>query len=63
MVKQYRIGFKGKNQLPLFMIWVEYWESMDDNTVLDARVIFSTSWYDSPLDFFKKVFLKSKENA
>lgn len=63
MVKQYRMGFKGKNQLPLFMIWVEYWDSMDDNTVRDARVIFSTSSYKSPLDFFKKFILRRKDHA
>lgn len=42
MTYQYRIGFKGRNQLPWFMIWVEEWESMDDNTVLHAWVIFNS---------------------
>jgi hypothetical protein len=56
MVKQYRIGFKGKKQSALFMVWVEYWDSMDDNNVQGGRILFSSSWYKSPMDFFKKVF-------
>lgn len=59
MVKQYRIGFRGRKQAPLFMVWVEYRESMDTTNVDYARVIFSTSWYKSPMDFFKKVFGKA----
>jgi hypothetical protein len=37
-----RFGFKGKHQLPLFMIWDEYWE---DGKVVFARVVFnSMNW-------------------
>jgi hypothetical protein len=32
-----RFGFKGKNQLPWFMIWREYWV---DGDVVFARVLF-----------------------
>ena len=34
-----RFGFKGKNQKPLFMIWVEQWCG---NEVYNAYVIFNS---------------------
>lgn len=34
-----RWGFKGKNQLWLFMIWDEYW---DDGDVTYACIVFSS---------------------
>jgi len=34
-----RWGFKGKNQIPLFMIWDEYW---DEGEVTYARVVFNS---------------------
>lgn len=37
-----RLGFKGKNQLPLFMIWEEVWESGE---VVDGRVLFNSRWW------------------
>jgi hypothetical protein len=38
-----RYGFKGKTQLPLFMIWEE--ELDDDGEIIYARVIFdSMNW-------------------
>ncbi len=36
-----RFGFKGKNQLPLFMIWREFYDEFGD--VEFAKVIFN-SW-------------------
>lgn len=37
-----RFGFRGKNQLPLFMIWREYWENGE---VVYAIVVFnSRNW-------------------
>lgn len=45
MQKQYRIGFKGRYQLPLFMVWVEYYEQDSDNEPSFARVVFnSMNW-------------------
>lgn len=34
-----RWGFKSKNQMPLFMVWREYW---CDGEVVNARVIFNS---------------------
>jgi hypothetical protein len=34
-----RFGFKGKNQLPLFMIWDEIWVN---NELIHAVVIFNS---------------------
>lgn len=39
MHKVKRCGFKSKNQLPLFMRWVEVW---DDGDVLYAYVTFNS---------------------
>lgn len=36
---RYGIGFKSKKQLPLIMIWKEWWW---DGEVFDAQVIYST---------------------
>lgn len=37
--KRYGIGFRSKRQLPLVMIWKEYWRGGE---VVHADVIFST---------------------
>ncbi len=37
MESKVRFGFKSKSQLPLFMIWREWWE---DGEVVFAEVIF-----------------------
>ncbi|MGG0667727.1 hypothetical protein ABE073_04275 [Lederbergia citrisecunda] len=37
MKTKFRIGFKNKNQLPLFMIWKEH---IEDGEVVHAEVIF-----------------------
>lgn len=34
---KYRFGFRGKKQLPLFMVWKEYWV---DGKVEFAKVLF-----------------------
>jgi hypothetical protein len=36
-----RFGFRSKKQLPLFMLWREYWE---DGVVVFAHEIFSIDW-------------------
>ncbi|MDR7856038.1 hypothetical protein [Tissierella sp.] len=46
MKTKIRFGFKGKYQLPLFMIWREYQD--EDGEVEFAEVIFSTD------DLFRK---------
>lgn len=38
-VTKLRFGFKGKNQLPLFMVWKEWWE---DGDVVYAKVLFNS---------------------
>jgi len=38
-MKKLRIGFKSKNQLPLLMIWEEYWHAGE---IVDGRVLFNT---------------------
>lgn len=54
-IKQYRMGFKSKNQLPCVMIWVETWKSMDDNRVIWAQIVFSSSWIKYRIqDFFRR---------
>lgn len=35
-------GFKGPKQLPLFMIWEEYW---DNGEVSYARVLFNSKYW------------------
>ena len=42
---RYGIGFKSKSQLPLIMIWKEYW---GDGEVYDATVIYSSYWGRRP---------------
>jgi hypothetical protein len=39
MTEKIRFGFKGKDQLPLFMVWKEYWEGGE---VVFAKVLFSS---------------------
>lgn len=39
---QWRAGFKGKNQLPLFMIWKEEWH---ENELVYAWVWFDSRWW------------------
>jgi hypothetical protein len=34
-----RFGFKGQNQLPLFMVWIEHWEG---DEVVHATVKFNS---------------------
>jgi hypothetical protein len=34
-----RFGFKGRRQLPLFMVWREYWERGE---VIHAAVLFNS---------------------
>lgn len=36
--KKIRFGFRSKDQMPLFMIWREYWE---DNEIVFTEVLFS----------------------
>lgn len=36
---RYGLGFKSSHQLPLIMIWREWW---NDGEVTDARVIYSS---------------------
>lgn len=43
-----RFGFKGKSQLPLFMVWREYWERGE---VTYAEVIFMIR---EPARWFRK---------
>lgn len=43
-----RFGFKGKNQIPLFMIWREYWSC---GQVVYADVIYIL---DVPSRWFRK---------
>jgi len=37
MKTKIRIGFKNKNQLPLFMVWKEYYEN---NEMIFAKTLF-----------------------
>ena len=54
-IKQYRMAFKSKNQRPLVMVWVETWPSMDDNRVIWAQIVFSSSWIPYRIkNFFRK---------
>lgn len=39
MTKKIKFGFKSKNQLPLFMVWREWWENGE---VVFADVLFSS---------------------
>lgn len=39
MTTKTRWGFKSRTQLPLFMVWREYWQ---DGDVVHVTVLFST---------------------
>lgn len=40
MITKRRCGFKSRNQLPLFMVWEEYWHA---DEIEFASVVFSTA--------------------
>lgn len=42
MTERIRFGFKSKNQLPLFMVWREYWHGTE---IVFAEVLFNSTKY------------------
>lgn len=48
MKTKIRFGFKGKNQIPLFMLWREYWSGGE---VVGATVLILI---DTPSRWFRK---------
>lgn len=46
MMRIVKWGFKSKNQLPLFMVWEEFWGCMNgEMQVIHANVLFnSKNW-------------------